>query len=144
MKISKASGSKQTASVKKNKPSSSGEFAEQVRGVASTDGIESGQSSEGASPLSSMDSILAAQEIPNSTDGRSKGFLVHYGDQLLDYLDEIKLAILNGAIPKEKLANLAQILRQKRQVCDDPRLNSIIDEVELRVEVEVAKFTRNL
>jgi hypothetical protein len=144
MKISKASGSKQTTSVKKNKSSSSGEFAEQVRGVASTDDIESGKSSEGASPIGSMDSIIAAQEIPNSTDGRSKGVLVQYGDQLLDYLDEIKLAILNGAIPKEKLANLAQILRQNRQGCDDPRLNSIIDEVELRVEVEVAKFTRNL
>jgi hypothetical protein len=139
MKISKASGSKQTTSVKKNKSSSSGEFAEQVRGVASTDDIESGKSSEGASPIGSMDSIIAAQEIPNS-----KGVLVQYGDQLLDYLDEIKLAILNGAIPKEKLANLAQILRQNRQGCDDPRLNSIIDEVELRVEVEVAKFTRNL
>jgi hypothetical protein len=143
MKISKASTSKQTSSVKKNKSSKSGEFAEQIRGVAATDNIDSGQASEGVTSIGTMESILAAQEIPNTLDGHSKDALVHYGDQLLSQLDEIKLAILNGAIPKNKLTNLAQILRQNRQVCDDPHLNSIIDEVELRVEVEVAKFTRN-
>tara|TARA_B100001142_G_C14259277_1_gene626368 strand:- start:58 stop:492 length:435 start_codon:yes stop_codon:yes gene_type:complete len=143
MKISKASNSKQTSSIKKNNPSKSGEFAEQVRGVGSTETIDSGQASEGVSTIGSLDSILAAQEVSDSTDEHSKGALVQYGDQLLNYLDEIKLDILNGAIPKEKLTNLAQILRQNRQVCDDHHLNSIIDEVELRVEVEVAKFTRN-
>lgn len=143
MKISKAFASKKTASAKKRKPSKSGDFAEQVRGVTSTGEIDSGEETESASPLGALESILAAQEVPNSTDGRSKGVLVRYGDELLDQLDDIKLAILNGAISKEKLANLAQMLRQKRQACEDFRLNSIIDEIELRVEVEVAKLTRN-
>ncbi|MAF94951.1 MAG: hypothetical protein CMM60_04265 [Rhodospirillaceae bacterium] len=38
---------------------------------------------------------------------------------------------------------LARKLRQKRQDSDDPRLNEIIDEIELRAEVEVAKPTRD-
>ena len=90
MKISKASNTKQTSSVKKNNPSKSGEFAKQVRGSASTDNIDSGQASEGVSALGSLDSILAAQEVSDSTDGPSKGVLVQYGEQLLNYLDEIK------------------------------------------------------
>jgi hypothetical protein len=143
MKISKSFEGKQTASSKKKKSTKSSEFAEQVHGVMPTHDIDSGQATESSSPLNSMESILAAQEVPNSTDGRLKGVLVRYGDQLLDQLDDIKLAILDGAIPKERLTNMAQMLRQKRQACDDPRLNCIIDEIELRVEVEVAKFTRN-
>ena len=143
MKISKAFTSKQTASAKKKEPAKSGEFAKQVRGVASTGDIDGGQEADSSAPLGAMESILAAQEIPNSTDGLSKDVLVQYGDQLLDQLDDIKLAILSGAIPKEKLSNLAQMLRQKRQSLDDPRLNSIINEIELRVEVEVAKLTRS-
>lgn len=144
MKISKAGPSKQTASTKKKKPAAkAGEFAEQVRGVVSAVDVESAQATESTAPVGAMESILAVQEVPNATDGRSKGILVQYGDQLLDHLDEIKLAFLSGAVSKEKLANLAQMLRQKRQTCDDPRLNDIIDEIELRVEVEVAKLTRD-
>ncbi len=143
MKISKAATNKQTTTTKKKSSAKTGEFAEQVRGVASTDNIDIAQSSESSSPLGAVESILAAQEVSNTLAGRSKSVLVQYGDQLLDYLDEIKLAILYGAIPKDKLTNLAQILREKRKVCDDPRLNNIIDEIELRVEVEVAKLTRN-
>ena len=63
---------------------------------------------------------------------------------MLDSLDDLRLAILAGAISKEKLAELAQKLRQKRQNSDDPRLNEIIEEIELRCEVEVAKLTRDL
>lgn len=143
MKISKAATNKQTTTTKKKSSAKTGEFAEQVRGVTSTDNIDIAQSSESSSPLGAVESILAAQEVPNTLAGRSRSVLVQYGDQLLDYLDEIKLAILYGAIPKDKLTNLAQILREKRKVCDDPRLNNIIDEIELRVEVEVAKLTRN-
>ena len=144
MKISKAGPSKQTVSTKKNKSAAkAGEFAEQVRGVVSTGDIEGAQATESTSPVGALESILAVQEVPDATDGRSKGILVQYGDELLDHLDELKLAILSGAVSKEKLTNLAQMLRQKRQTCDDPRLNGIIDEIELRVEVEVAKLTRD-
>jgi len=37
---------------------------------------------------------------------------------------------------------LAQSMRQQRRQSDDPQLNQIIDEIELRAEVEIAKLTR--
>ena len=114
-----------------------------MRGVVSAGGVENAQATENTAPVGGLESILAAQEVPDALGGPSKGILVRYGDELLDHLDELKLAILGGVVSKEKLANLAQMLRQKRQTCDDPRLNSIIDEIELRVEVEVAKLIRD-
>ncbi|MBC8337885.1 MAG: flagellar assembly protein FliX [Rhodospirillales bacterium] len=143
MKISRVGPSKQSGSAKKKKSSASaGEFADQVRGAVSVGETGNAQAADGASPVGAMDSILAVQEVPDATDGRSKGILVRYGDELLERLDEIRLAILSGVVSKERLADLAQKLRQKRQTCDDPRLNEIIDEIELRAEVEVAKLTR--
>ena len=143
MKISKAGPSKQTASAKKKKSTArAGEFASQVRSVVSAGDVEGAHAAEGTAPVGAMESILAAQEVPDALDGPSKGILARYGDQLLDHLDELRLEILSGAISKDKLAQLAQMLRQKRQTCDDARLNAIIDEIELRVEVEVAKLTR--
>ena len=35
-------------------------------------------------------------------------------------------------------------MRAKRRTSADPRLNEIIDEIELRAEVEIAKFTRDV
>jgi hypothetical protein len=65
-----------------------------------------------------------------------------YGDDLLDRLESLRRDILLGAIPKEKLANLAHALRAQRGQTDDPRLKQIIDEIELRAKVEIAKLTR--
>ena len=70
--------------------------------------------------------------------------MFQYGDDLLNRLDDLRLAILDGVLSKDKLTELAHNLRQKRQNSDDPKLNEIIDEIELRVEVEVAKLTRDL
>ncbi len=145
MKISKVGSSKQAASTKRKKAAAkSGEFAERVRSTIGTGGPESAQSVEGTAAVAGVDAILAVQEVSDSTEGRSRGLLRQYGDDLLNRLDELKLAILTGAIAKDDLAELAQKLRQKRQQSDDPKLNEIIDEIELRAEVEIAKLTRDL
>lgn len=145
MKISKVGSTEKAGSVKKKKPTAKGgEFAEQVRGVAGAGETEAAQALDNASPAGPVEALFAVQEVPDATDGRSRKVLRQFGDELLDRLDDFRLAILAGVISKEKLAELAQKLRQKRQQSDDPRLNEIIDEIELRCEVEVAKLTRDL
>ena len=144
MKISKVGSAKKSASTKKTKSTAkTGEFADQVRGAAAASGVEGPHGVEGAGPVGAVDSIIAVQEVPNATDGRSKGVLIQYGDDLLNRLDDLRLAILDGVLSKDMLTELAHNLRQKRQNSDDPRLNDVIDEIELRVEVEVAKLTRD-
>ncbi|HJO74605.1 MAG TPA: flagellar assembly protein FliX [Rhodospirillales bacterium] len=145
MKISKVGSAKKSASTKKTKSTAkTGEFADQVRGAAAASGVEGPHGVEGAGPVGAVDSIIAVQEVPNATDGRSKGVLIQYGDDLLNRLDDLRLAILDGVLSKDMLTELAHNLRQKRQNSDDPRLNDVIDEIELRAEVEIAKLTRGL
>ena len=145
MKISKVDSANKAGSVKKKKSvAKDGVFAEQVRGVAGAGKTESAQAVDTVAPAGAVDALFAVQEVPDATDGRSRKVLQQFGDELLDSLDDLRLAILAGAISKEKLAELAQKLRQKRQDSDDPRLNEIIEEIELRCEVEVAKLTRDL
>lgn len=143
MKISKVGSSKQAASTKKKRSAANaGDFAEQVRGSGAVS--NAAQALDGAGAVGTVDAVLAVQEVPGAADGRSKSVLFQYGGDLLDRLDELMLAILAGVVSKERLTELAQKLRQKRQETDDPRLNEIIEEIELRAEVEVAKLTRNL
>ncbi len=52
--------------------------------------------------------------------------------------------MLVGAVPKDKLVELAHRVRAGKKKSDDPKLNEIVDEIELRAEVEIAKLTRDI
>jgi hypothetical protein len=70
--------------------------------------------------------------------------LVRRGEELLDGLEELRHGLLMGEIPKERMMTLAQTVRNRRENCGDPRLGALLDEIELRVEVELAKLSRGL
>lgn len=141
MKISKTGGPKEVASGRKKEKASDsdGAFADRLRETQG--GGDISPTVEGGG-VGAVESVFALQEVPNSTDGRSRAILRDYGNDLLDRLDDLRLGILNGAYSKERLAELAQNLRKKRQNSEDSRLNEIIEEIELRAEVEIAKLTR--
>lgn len=142
MKISNVGSTKAAPSTaRKKKASGVGEsdFAHELFGA--------GEASAPAAPVEThavgtVESILAVQEVPDAPEERSRGLARQYGDDLLDRLESLRRDILVGAIPKEKLANLAHALRAQRGQTDDPRLKEIIDEIELRAKVEIAKLTR--
>lgn len=91
-----------------------------------------------SSPLAAVDALLALQEVPNATDGRSRG--LKRAEALLAGLDEIRQGLLIGVIPKDRLQGLVHAVRDKREATDDPRLNAVLDEIELRAAVELAKL----
>ena len=126
---------------KKSPPGKGAEFADQLKVAAGT-----AAAAGGIEPpmVNAAESLLAAQEASDSTEERSRGLARQYGDHILDGLEEIQHGLLEGAVPKEKMADLARAVRTKRQRIDDPRLKEIIDEIELRAEVEIAKLTRDV
>ncbi len=143
MKVNKTSSVSGSSSARKTKSSPAGgaAFSDALRDTA---GVESASAAQSVSGVSPVGAILSVQEVSDSTDGRSRGLMLEYGDDLLDRLEDIRLGLLLGVVSKDKLADLAQQMRQKRQGVDDPKLLDIINEIELRSEVEIAKLTRNL
>jgi len=140
MKVSKVGSAKDVSSTSKKKKTSGsdGSFARALHEGQSADvsGVHEGQA------IGTVEAVFAVQEVSDSLDGRSRGLLMQHGSDVLDGLDDIRLGLLDGSISKEKLTSLARKLREKRQQSDDPKLNEIIEEIELRAEVEVAKLTR--
>ena len=141
MKVSKTGGTKETRSTsKKGLVSDSGEaFSESLK---SAQGGTALASIVGSGMVGNVDALFSVQEAPDAIDPRSRKQAITYGEDLLRRLDELKLGVLNGSMPKEKLTDLAQYLRQKRQPSDDFLLNEVIAEIELRAEVEIAKLSR--
>ncbi len=96
----------------------------------------------GAVGLGGVSTVLALQGTPDSTERRARRKAVERGDAMLDTLEELRLGLLLGTIPLSRLEQLGQLVRVRREQVNDPKLTAILDEIELRAAVELAKLSR--
>jgi hypothetical protein len=89
--------------------------------------------------IGSVDALLAAQSVDAADDqGRRKA--TKRGEDILDRLDELRHGLLTGTLTMAQVQSLSTMVRTQRASVADPRLHQILDEIELRAEVELAKF----
>ena len=142
MRVTRGIGVKDSVPARRKEKTSKseGSFADSLRETQSSVGSGMAQDSGG---ISGAEAILATQNVGDFVDDAPRRKrLTEFADDILDRLDELRSGILLGEFPKDHLAELAQKLRQKRLQSADPELNEIIQEIELRAEVEVAKYSR--
>lgn len=89
-------------------------------------------------PTAPLGGMLALQEISDEELGRKQ--LIKQGNSMLDALEELRRRLLMGTIPAHTLHDLAHQLSIRRQQVADPQLMALMDDIELRVAVELAKL----
>ena len=94
----------------------------------------------GGAALGPVDALLALQEVIEPGGGR--GQAGQRGRDLLDQLEDLQLALLAGRLPLDRLERLHVLLAEKAAISEDPRLAGVIEEIELRAAVELAKLGR--
>ncbi len=139
--IGSTSGSSQSKRTGKTDKSSAGSFARQLSEVSS--GPEEVAAFEGPTSVGGVEALLAAQSVNDATEEENRKRQIQRGEDILDKLEELRHCLLMGVVPKEKLEALAQMVRDRRDAVPDPRLAGLLDEIELRAEVELAKLSRN-
>jgi len=92
--------------------------------------------------VASADAIFATQMVNDEERRQIRDKMVKKAKTLLDKLDEIRDGLLVGEIGKDKLIEISRFVKRREFDSDDERLNQIVAEIELRVEVELAKLTR--
>lgn len=93
------------------------------------------------SSLTSIDALLAVQAAQAPDDaltGRRRA--VVNATETLDILDDIKLSLLSGELPLYKLEQLLERVETERDDVEDPELDNLLDHIELRARVELAKY----
>ncbi len=78
------------------------------------------------------------QGMDDSTARTVQG-LAH-GEQLLDLLDAVRDGLLAGGIPRATLNKLAAAVTRRHEAFADPKLQDVLDQIELRAHVELAKL----
>jgi len=86
-----------------------------------------------------IDSILALQTVEDPLFSRKKA--VRHGQSMLDTLEEMKADLLLGRISEGRLNRLMALVTRARPDAD-PNLKALIDDIELRARVELAKLGR--
>ena len=95
----------------------------------------------GAAAVAQLDALLALQETGGATSEESARKAKKRGLALLDALDQLKIDILSGSVPQSTLNHLNKLISTHRDAVMDPHLAAVLDEVDLRVQVEIAKLT---
>jgi len=88
--------------------------------------------------ISSVDAVVAMQEVTD--DNKDERRAKNRASLILDKLEDIRMGLLLGQIPKSKLEELSKILKVARENSVDSNLLEIIDDVELRAKIELAKL----
>lgn len=85
-----------------------------------------------------VEALLALQELGGPLERKRRA--VGRAGRILDTLDALKIALLEGDISAGDLDRLRRAVRDERDNTDDPALEAVLDEIELRAAVEVAKL----
>lgn len=115
-----------------------GEFAGHMSGPAKAQT----PAVSGTTQVASVGALIALQD--SSGFGGSPGTAeIDRAEDLLVQLDSIRVGILTGRVSGPTLQNIVRRLAQRRTDGVEPRLAALVDEIELRARVELAKLSMN-
>jgi hypothetical protein len=84
-----------------------------------------------------IDALLALQGVEDPLERRKRS--VARGRGALDVLDDLKIGLLSGNFDASTVTRLRDAAAGLKSTSGDPGLDAVLSEIELRVEVELAK-----
>ncbi len=88
--------------------------------------------------VSSIGALIALQDVGGPLERRRRA--VGRAGRILDVLDEVKLALIGGEVTGKDLDRLMRAVREERMATDDGPLEGLLNEIETRAAVELAKL----
>ncbi|MFZ1428861.1 MAG: flagellar assembly protein FliX [Geminicoccaceae bacterium] len=82
--------------------------------------------------------LMALQSLPDATERRRRA--MRRGRDLLERLEQLHLALLEGTLPSSVLDGLRRHLADDAGKADDRSLQLLLAEIEVRAAVELAKL----
>ncbi len=89
------------------------------------------------SSIQGIDALLSLQEIHDEPDDKERA--TKRGHSLLDGLEAMRAELLTGQVSQDRLESLAREVSD-HESSGDSDVDAVIEEIELRVKVELAKL----
>ena len=136
MKVTGTGGLGPAVGPKATRPAGGEGFRVVTPGPAS--GAVQTSSVSAARSVMGVDALVALQDVGGPLERRRRA--VRRASRMLDVLDDIRAALLGGDLTTGELERLRRVIRDERDHTDDANLEGLLDEIELRAAVEVAKL----
>ncbi|MCB1531634.1 MAG: flagellar assembly protein FliX [Alphaproteobacteria bacterium] len=90
--------------------------------------------------IARVDALLAVQAAEDPAAGASRKRMRKRANTILDELDRLRMAMLGGTMTVGHMVDIADVVAAHRENISDPALTAIMDEIDLRAQVELAKM----
>ncbi|PLX45156.1 MAG: flagellar assembly regulator FliX [Hyphomicrobiales bacterium] len=137
MRISGTGNTNRVVRGKKNRSARSGQHSFKIDGPDAA--VPPRQSSE-VSAIGGVDALLALQGDGQPSASRQKA--LSRGRQMLDLLEDMRIGLLGGQIREDQLRKLSHLTGTRDDHFEDPGLREVLDSIDLRAQVELAKLKR--
>lgn len=137
MKVNGPGGTQGTSKSKKSSKSTgdAGGFGDLVTGAAKETAANTATQS-----IAQVDALLAIQGADDATQGKAQRRMRQRADTILDELDKLRGEMLGGTLTVGHVIDIADVVASHREKITDPGLTAILDEIDLRAQVELAKM----
>ncbi|MCB9979373.1 MAG: flagellar assembly protein FliX [Rhodospirillales bacterium] len=143
MKIEGPSGPKSSTPTRRTGKASGsgGSFDALIGGADEASGAAPAQSS---SAIARVDALLTIQAAEDPAQGAARKRMRKRSESVLKALDSIRLSMLGGNLTVGHMIDVADLVAAHREKIGDPQLAAIMDEIDLRAQVELAKMRKAL
>jgi diphthamide synthase subunit DPH2 len=91
--------------------------------------------------IAALDVLLTVQSADDPTERAARKRMTARADAILTTLDDLRMGILTGTLTIGHMIDVADVVAAHREKIHDPHLTAILDEIDLRAQVEIAKLS---
>lgn len=109
-----------------------------------TDGTSESSAAATTHSIAHIDTLLAVQEADDPAQRAARKRMTERADTLLDELEKMRLGLLTGSLTIGHVIDIADVVAAHREKIMDPRLTAILDEIDMRAQIEMAKIRMSM
>lgn len=94
--------------------------------------------------IARVDALLAAQAVEDPAARAARRRMRERGEGVLRELDRMRHALLTGTLTVGHIIDIADVVASHRERIADPAMTALLDEIDLRAQIELAKARRAL
>ncbi len=140
----KIDGPNRTTAANSTKGKGKASSADGSFGDLITGGAKETRSAAATHSIASIDALLAAQSVEDPTARAARKRMQVRADNILTELENMRIALLTGTLTVGHVIDIADVVAAHREKIMDPRLHTILDEIDLRAQIEIAKLCKAL
>lgn len=136
----KIDGPGQAQGAGKSKKTSKADRAGNIFESLISSGPQEAAPAKATQSIAMVDALLALQGAEDPTARAAKKRMRERANTVLNELDKIRMGMLSGKLTVGHMVDIADVVASHREKVMDPALSALMDEIDLRAQVELAKM----